>query len=450
MTDLTVGKPSSVIMKFSLPLLLSTALQQLYNIANSIIVGQFTGGNGLAAIGAAYPITLFYVAIATGGAMGCAVTISQLFGSKDLARVKSAVFTTLIALSALGILISLSGIIFSGALMRLLNANEIYFADAKAYLMIYSIGVVPTMVYNGVNAIFTGLGDSRRPLLFLFLSSALNVVLALIAVRGLNLGVSGAAWATVISQTFAAVLSGTVIIRKIRALKTSEPFKYFDAPLLLDMSRIALPSIFQQSCVALAHTIVQGLVNTFDPSVVAGYEIASKFNNFIYMCMNTLGTALSSFVAQAYGARQSERIRAGYRVTLKTCLACAITIIVITQLFSAQIMGLFVDAAKEPDVIAVGVSYTRIIFPVYILISVIITTGGYLRGLGRSFVFFLETLAEFVVRVSMCFVLTDLLQSYTGLMWAWYFGSSVGCTLCIMLYFNTKKKLLSPEASLVS
>lgn len=448
MTDLTTGKTSKVIWKFSLPLLLSTGLQQVYNIADSVIVGQFTGGNGLAALGAAYPITLFYIAIATGGSMGCAVTISQLFGAKNMNKLKSAVFTTLISLCALGAVIAVAGVFLSAPLMRLLNAKDVYFDGAVTYLAIYSIGVIPMMVYNSANAIFTGLGDSRRPLIFLAVSSVMNIVLDIIAVGPLDMGVAGAAWATVISQAFSGLLSCVVIVKKVHAIKTDGQIKIFDLPLLGEMSKIALPSIFQQSCVAFAHTIVQSLVNTFDAYVVAGYEAASKFNNFIYMSLNTLGTALSSFVAQAYGAKMYGRIREGFRVTLKICFICAVAVIIIAQLFAEPLMSMFVDANEEPGVIEVGANYLRIIFPVYLIITVIITTGGLLRGLGKSFTFFIETVAEFAVRVSMCFVLTSALQSYTGLMWAWYFGSSVGCALCIILYARERKKLIEAERRL--
>lgn len=439
--DLTVGKPLGVIWRFSVPLLLSTALQQLYNIADSVIVGQFTGADGLAAIGAAYPITLFYVAFATGASMGCSVIISQLFGAKRMGDLKSAVFTALISLLALGIVLSGLGVILSGPLMRILNAPESLYESARNYLAIYSVGVVFMFLYNSATAIFTGLGDSTRPLYFLMMSSALNVVLDIIAVGPLKMGVEGAAWATTISQAVSAVLSCLLVTKRIRALESQEAFHYFDRSLLGDMAKIALPSIFQQSCVALSHTILQGLVNTFDTAVIAGYEAASKLHNFAYMCFNTLGTALSSFVAQCYGAGKYERIHRGFWVSTGLCFCFTMAVIAIFQLFPAQLAGLFVDANSDGDVIAVSINYLRIISPMYAIICFIITTGGLLRGIGKSMTFFLETVTEFAVRVVMCFVLTGVLSSYTGLMWAWYFGSPCGFILCIILYLRVKRRL---------
>ncbi len=440
-TDLTEGKPLRVIWRFSLPLLLSTALQQLYNVADSVIVGQFTGAEGLAAIGAAYPITLFYIAFATGAAMGCSVIISQLFGAKRMGDMKSAVFTALISLVALGLALSAAGIALSGSLMRLTNAPAHIFDSARDYLAIYSAGVLCMFLYNASTAVFTGLGDSKRPLYFLIASSALNIVLDLLAVGPLHLGVRGAAWATTVSQTAAAVASASLVSVKVRSLHSDEPFRYFDRAQLGSMARVALPSIFQQACVALSHTILQGLVNSFDTAVIAGYEAASKLHNFAYMCFNTLGTALSSFVAQCWGAKKYARIREGFRVSTLLCFGFTLVVIAVFQSFPARLAGLFVDADAEPGVIEAGVNYLRIISPVYSIICFIITTGGLLRGLGKSMTFFVETVIEFAVRVAMCFVLTKALASYTGLMWAWYFGSPCGFLMCLGLFLRERKRL---------
>ena len=191
--DLTVGSPSKTLLKFSLPLLLSTALQQIYSIADSVIVGRYTGTAGLAAIGAGYPITLIFVAIATGGSMGCSVVISRLFGAKELGRTRTAAETALLALSLLGVVLAALGVVLAGPILRLMNAHGELWLDASVYLRIYAVGVLPMLVYNAANAVFTGLGDSRRPLYFLMLSSALNIVLDIYAVASLGLGVAGAA-----------------------------------------------------------------------------------------------------------------------------------------------------------------------------------------------------------------------------------------------------------------
>ncbi len=440
LNDLTSGKPGRIIWRFSIPLLLSTAIQQLYNIAGSIIVGRFVGSEALASIGAAYPITLFYIAVATGSSMGCSVVISQLFGAKKLRDMKSAIFTAIISLSSLGVILAVLGVTLSGPLMRLLNAPDAVYDNARAYLAIYSAGVIPMFVYNAVIAIFTGLGNSKRPLFFLILSSVMNIILSLIAVRLLGLGVVGAAWATCLSLLAAAGLSALTLIRQLRGLYPEEKVPVFDVSLLKSMSRIAIPSILQQSCVALAHTVVQSIVNTFPTAVIAGYEAASKIHNFAYMSFNTLGIALSSFAAQNFGAGKIPRIRKGFRDSTLICLGLTAAVVLIMQIIPARLIGLFTDSDTDAAVVRTGVTFLRIISPDYFIICFIITIGGLLRGIGRIREFFIVTVVDFTVRVAMCFILTDLLQSYTGLLWSWYFGSAVDVILCFIIYSRISRK----------
>ncbi len=452
LNDLTVGRPTGKILRFSMPLLLSTAIQQLYNIADSVIVGQLDSSAGLAAIGAAYPLTLFFIAVATGSAMGCSVIISQLFGAKRMKDMKSAIFTAIISLSLLGLVMSVLGICLSGVLMRLLGCDESVFANAKAYLAIYSAGVLPMFVYNAANAIFTGLGDGKQPLYFLIISSLLNVVLDIIAVGPLGMGVAGAAWATSFSQLVAALLSTTVLIKKINSVETHEKAEYFSKELFKEMGRIAVPSICQQAFVALSHTVVQTLVNSFGAATMAGYEAASKIHNFAYMSLNTLGTALSSFAAQNYGAGKIRRIREGYKAANIMCFAFTACVVLFIQLFPDQLIGLFVNSSEPAyaEVMEVGRLFLRIIIPDYLLICFVITTGGLLRGLGLVSKFFLVTVIDFAVRVSMCFVLTSALNSYTGLYWPWYFGTTVDLAICLYWYFGLcRKGILKLENSSV-
>lgn len=438
--DLTTGRVSQTLLSFSLPLLLSTLLQQFYNIADSMIVGQFTGESGLAAIGAAYPITLFFVAIATGTSMGCSVVLSRLFGAGEHHQIPHATFTALVSFGVVGLIASLVGILLSGPLMILLNAPSAIFANAKAYLAIYAVGVFAMLIYNAAAGIFTGLGDSRTPLYLLLTSSLTNVILDYIVVRFFHWGVIGAAWATTVSQYLATVLSVVILVKRLSRTGQNDTHARFDKDILAEISRSAVPCIFQQSCVACTHTIIQGLLNTYDTSVIAGYEAASKLHNFFYMSLNTLGTAFSAFTAQCRGAGKHRRIRDGFRITTLICLGCTLVVVALFQLLPAQLINLFIDGQENPLVVEAGVNYLRIISPVYIPICFIVATGGLLRGAGRSTAFFLETMAEFAVRIAMCFILTQALASYTGLMWAWYFGSSCGFLMCLCLTIHTYRK----------
>lgn len=439
--DLTSGRVGRVLLSFSLPLLLSTALQQFYNVADSMIVGRFAGTQALASVGAAYPITLFYIAIATGASMGCSVIVSQMFGAGKTERLRPTQFTVLLSFAVLGLVLSAVGTLGSGLIMRLLNAGEDIFRDARLYLAIYALGALPMLIYNACCGMFTGLGDSRTPLVLLFISSVLNVVLDYIAVKPLGWGVAGAAAATSLSQLVAALLSLRMLTRRLKALSGDRGRAFFDRAVLQEMTRAALPCILQQSCVALTHSIVQSLLNTFDTAIIAGYEAASKLHNFAYMSFNTIGTAFASFTAQCRGAGKHRRIWEGFRAAALMCFGCTLVVIALFQLIPVPLMGLFVEAEAEALVIRAGVNYLRIISPVYALICFIIVTGGLLRGVGKSFTFFVETLLEFAVRVTMCFVLTRALASYTGMMWAWYFGSSFGFLMCVGLSLHEYRKM---------
>ncbi len=435
MNDLTMGKPFSVIWKFSLPLLMSMALQQFYNLADSVIVGQFCGEAGLAAIGAAYPITLIYIAIATGASMGCSVVIAQLFGAKRMGELKTAISTAIVALLTLGVVLGGGGIVLSKPILSLLGTPDSVMADGSAYLSIYAFGVIGNFVYNTATSVFTGLGDSKRPLYFLLVSSLLNVILDYIAVGPLQMGVVGAAWATAISQFVSAGLSVTILLRKSKKELNLPEAPNFSRKLLGEMSRFSLPAIIQQCCVAFSHTILQTLVNSYGETFMAGYEAASKIHNFVYMCFNTIGTALSSFAAQNFAAGKRLRVKQGCYSSIGVIFTFTVIALIILQAFPEQLIGLFVNAEENPGVIQVGKDFLRIISPDYLLICFIIVGGGLLRGVGKVNHFLTVTLLDFFIRIAMSYLLSlVVLNNYTGMFWAWYYGSAVDLFVILVLY----------------
>lgn len=445
--NLTSGNVTKTLLLFSLPLLLSTLLQQFYNVADSMIVGQLVGEAGLAAVGAAYPITLFFVAVGTGCSMGCSVVLSMLFGANRRDRYNDAAFTALISFAVLGVVLSAAGILLSRPVMVLLNAPDSILADASAYLAVYAAGAFATLIYNAASGVFIGFGDSKTPLFLLFVSSAVNVVLDYVFVRFFHGGVVGAAWATTISQILAAVLATILLLKRLRMV-TDGPMKMrFDRGVLKEITVASVPCILQQGSVALTNAVIQSLLNTFSTSIIAGFEVGQKLNTFFYMCVNTLGNAFSTFTAQCLGAGKHKRIREGFKVTVLICLGCVLVVIALFQLLPNQLVGLFIDRSASPEVVKVGVQFLRIISPLYLIICYIIATGGLLRGTGRSVAFFIETILEFAVRIAMCFILTRAWNSYTGMMWAWYFGSSCGFLMCVALSIHTFRTRLLPKHS---
>lgn len=443
--NLTTGSVSKTLMLFSLPLLLSTLLQQFYNVADSMIVGRFVGESGLAAIGAAYPITLFIVAVGTGTSMGCSVVLSMLFGASRRDRYSTASCTALIAFSALGVILSVAGVLLSRPVMLLLNASDDIIGDASAYLAVYAVGAFAMLLYNAASGIFIGFGDSKTPLFLLFVSSVVNVVLDYIVVRFFDGGVIGAAWATTVSQYLSALLGVVLLVNRLKNISGGPVKVQFDRSILKDISVAAIPCILQQGSVALTAAVIQSLLNTFSTAVIAGFEVGQKLHTFFYMCINTLGNAYSTFTAQCLGAGKHKRIREGFRVTLLIALGCVVVVIALFQLLPSQLVELFIDRDASPDVVQIGIQFLRTISPLYLLICYIVATGGLLRGTGRSVTFFVESILEFTVRIVMCFVLSKAWNSHTGVLWAWYFGSSSGFLMCLALSLHIFRTQLKPN-----
>jgi len=215
-TDMTIGNPFKILWTFSVPMLLSSLFQQLYNIVDSIVAGKFIGVNALAAVGASYPITALFIAVAVGSSMGCSVVVAQIFGSKKYTTMKSAISTAIISLTSLSIILTILGSVFCKPLMRLLHTPENIFSDSALYLQIYISGIIFLFLYNTATAIFNGLGDSKTPLYLLIFSSIFNIILDLVFVIVFKMGVSGVAWATFIAQGISSILSIVCLIMRLR------------------------------------------------------------------------------------------------------------------------------------------------------------------------------------------------------------------------------------------
>ena len=469
--DLTQGNVWKVIITFSIPLLISSIVQQLYNAADCAIVGNLDNATGLAALGATTPIVHFVVGICTGAGMGCTVVISKLFGERKFHKLRAAVSTCVIALGVLGIAVSLIGILMAGQFMTWLGVNKDVFDGAEGYLAIYCVGAFPMLIYNAAAAAFTGMGDSRRPLYFLIASSVLNVILDIIAVGPMQRSVRGAAWATVISQFFVAAVAIISIVRKMKKFtlelqardgadeqaadvichpeddnalqgSSTDRKRWFDRDIFAQMSKVAIPCIFQQISVSIGHILIQRLVNTFSTSVMAGYEVGAKIVNFNYGCYNAMATGLMSFAGQNFGAKRADRCRQGLKATIVICAAFSSLIAILGNIFSDQLVSMFVNTSEAniEEVIIVGANYIKIVLIDLIFVSVALSLGGLMRGVGDVKVFVVATIADLGTRVVMCYVLTEVMNSYLGLYWAWYAGMIVDIVICFAWYFLQCKK----------
>lgn len=429
---MTVGQPLGILLRFSLPMLLSMACQQLYSIADSVIIGRVLGNESFAAVSVSYPVTVLFVAFASGASIGASVVTSQLFGEKRMARVRTCAYTSLIAMAAAGVLLTVLGAVLCGTLLRLMNTNESIFADAFAYLMIYIGGITFLMVYNAANGVFTALGDSMTPLCLLFGSSVLNVVLDIVFVsEPLSWGVAGAAWATFIAQGVSSVTALLLVLRRVGRLPDAQSgWRLFDRAIFARVVQIAVPSICQQSFVSVGQLFVQGSINRFPVYVQSGYGGAFKINIFTISCINTMGNAVSSFTAQNVGAQTWSRVREGRRAGLILTGGFAVTATTLIAVFAAPLMRMFVTDAQT---VAVGKEFLWTVCPFYAIITIKIINDGIFRGAGAMKAFMVCTFFDLGLRVIASYVL-PLWIGASGVWWAFPLGW-VSCTvLSVLLY----------------
>ena len=441
MKDLTIGSPAKVLWKFTVPMFLSVVFQQMYSIADSAIAGQFAGEDALAAIGASYPITMIFMAVAVGVNVGCAVVISQYFGAKIYPKVKTSSTTTLIASTAAALVLTVFGIIFCRPLLSMVNTPEDIFTDSAVYLRIYTLGLVFLFVYNVCTGIFTALGDSKTPLMFLIGSSVGNVLLDLLFVAVFKWGVAGAAWATFIAQGVSCIFSVCVILRKLKQIKTEEKAPLFSWRMLCRVSAYAVPSILQQSFVSVGNIFIQGLVNSYGKSVIAGYSAAIKLNTFAVTSFSTMGNALSGFCAQSYGAGNRERIRQGFKAGIVMALIVSVPFIAGYYIYPDVMMRLFLDKGASPEVLETGREFLKIVAPFYTVVGVKLMADGLLRGTGRMPFFMGTTFSDLILRVILAFILSKRLGEARGIWLSWPIGWITAMVVSLIFYAVTMKQI---------
>lgn len=433
-TDLTQGNSRKMLWAFSIPMLLSVAFQQLYQIADSVIAGRFIGEDALAAVGASQPITMIFMAVAVGSNIGCAVVVSRLFGAKRFALLKTAICTIFFTCLAVSIVLTLVGLLSGDAMLRMIRTPANIFSDASLYLKIYIYGFAFLYLYNVCNGIFTSLGDSRTPLYFLIGSSLGNVVLDVLFVVCFRMGVSGVAWATFAAQGVASVLAFCTLLHRLKQLQSSESYAKFSLPMLAQVTIVAVPSILQQCFVSVGNLFVQSAVNSYGSAVIAGFSACSKLNTFSVTCMTTLSNGLSSFTAQNLGAGKDERIAEGFRAgTLLGILVC-VPFFLFYFFFGHTAMGLFLDKSSAAAIQA-GVDYMHIVTPFYFVVTVKVMCDGVLRGGSAMLCFMTTTFTDLLLRVVLAFLFAKGLGlGATGIWLAWPFGWTLSTLLSVFFY----------------
>lgn len=437
--DLTVGKPWKVLLGFSVPMLISVIFQQVYNIADSMIAGQFVGEDALAAIGASYPITMLFLAVAFGCNIGCSVVISQLFGGKRFAEMKTAINTSYIFAISLGALLTITGLLFCNPLIQLVQTPANIFDDSSLYLSIYIGGLVFMFLYNICTGIYNALGDSKTPLVFLIISSVVNIVLDIVFVTIFSMGVAGLAWATFIAQGIASVLAFVVLIKRTSKIETTEKSSFFSLPMFKKILIVAIPSILQQSFISVGNMFVQGIINSFGSATIAGYAAAVRLNTFAIMAINTLSNALSTYIAQNVGAANLQRIKKGFKASVIIVMCVAVPFSLLYVFFGSQCLGLFMDSSVSAQATNIGVDFLRIVSPFYAVVSVKLIIDAVFRGAGAMKSFLIATFIDLILRVVLAFAFSPYF-GVTGVWFSWPIGWTTGAIFSVCIYISGKWK----------
>ena len=430
--DLTVGRPESVLWKFCLPLFGSVIFQQLYNIADSLVAGKFIGENALAAVGNSYEITLIFIAFAFGCNIGCSVIVSRFFGAKQLKDMKTAVYTTLIASAVLCTVLMIFGIALGGRLLSMIHTPENIFADSKLYLDIYIWGLPFLMFYNIATGIFSALGDSRTPFIFLAVSSVSNIAVDILFVAVFHMGVAGVAWATFLCQGISCILAMIVVFRRFYKIKVEGKIPVFSWELLRKIAGIAVPSILQQSFISVGNIIIQGVINGFGAGVIAGYSASVKLNNLVITSFTTLGNGISNFTAQNMGAKKLPRIRDGFKAGVKMVWSLSVPFVILYITVGKWLIAFFMDNPSD-TALNTGILFLRILAPFYFVISVKLVADGILRGAGLMKQFMIGTFTDLILRVVLAIVLAGQFGA-VGIWCAWPIGWTIAMCLSVFFY----------------
>lgn len=395
---LITEKPMKALVKFSIPMIIGNFFQQAYTIVDSAIVGHYNGETALAAVGASYALTTIFIFIALGGGIGASVIISQHFGARRFAQMKTATYTALLTFLGLSVLLAGFGLLFSRPIMSSLNTPKDALGIAVVYLNIYFYGLPFLFMYNILSSLFNALGKSRIPLYFLIFSSLLNVVLDWYMVAILDMGVPGAAYATFIAQGLSAILSFIVFLKEISQYK-EKANGVFSVVELGHMTRIAIPSILQQSTVSIGMMLVQSVVNGFGTQALAGFSAAIRIENLCLVPLASFGNALSSYTAQNIGADKKDRVPQGYRAANIMVGITAVVICVVLELFHTQIIGMFLDTSPSPETVATGENYLKFVGFFFCWVGLKMAVDGVLRGAGDVKMFTIANIVNLSIRV---------------------------------------------------
>ncbi len=429
---LTEGNLYRLILEFAFPVFLSQVFQQLYNTVDSLIVGRFLGTEALAAVSSSGTLIFLMISFFSGTSLGAGVVISRHFGAGEKEKVSRAIHTTVTLGLIAGVFLTIAGVAFTPTLLRWMDTDPDVMPQAVEYFRFYFMGVLAVVEYNFCKDIMNALGDSRRPLYYLIVSSVLNIVLDLLFVAGFHWGVWSAAAATTISQVVSVLLCLRHLSKKGTIYQLQLKKLGLDRRMLREILRFGLPSGIQNSVIGLANVIVQTNINSFGKIATAAYGSYTKIEGFAFLPVTSFTMALTTFTSQNLGARKYDRARKGSRFGILSSMALAELIGVGIYLAAPLLIGLFSDS---PEVIAIGTSQARTEALFYFLLAFSHAVAAVCRGAGKAFVPMSIMLAIWcVVRISYITIMMQFIRELSMIYWAYPLTWGISSVIYLFYY----------------
>lgn len=437
--NLTEGKVTKSILMFALPLIAGNLLQQLYNIVDTLIVGRILGPDALAAVGSSFALMVFLTSIILGLCMGSGVTFSMCYGANKENAFRSSLSFSFFFIGLLTIGITCAVFLFTNPIMSLLKIPAEIYEETKLYLRIVFIGILFTFVFNYFAAVLRSIGNSVIPLIFLGVSSLINIGLDLIFILCFGMGIAGAAWATVIAQLTAAAGITLYCFLRLPILRIQKKHLRPPKAICWSIIRLSLLTSMQQSIMNFGILLIQGLVNSFGVAVMAAFAAAVKIDAFAYMPVQDFGNAFSTYIAQNFGAEKKDRIRQGIRSSVLCAFIFCLIISALVCFFAQPLMEIFIRSS-ETEIIFIGIQYLRIEGAFYCGIGILFLLYGFYRGIGRAGISVILTIISLGTRVLLAYTLAPTAAGLLGIWWAipigWFLADLAG----ICYYFRLKKR----------
>lgn len=435
-TDMTVGPPLKLIFSFSMPLLLGNLFQQLYNTVDSIIVGNFVGKYALAGVSAGFPFIMMLVSFFIGIGIASTIMISQAFGAKDFDKVHIISSTIYKSLLVSVIPVSIIGIITTRPILILMNVpDDGTLALCVTYLHVIFFGLIGMVGFNLNAGILQGVGDSVTSVKYLIIAALINIVFDLIFVIPMQMGVFGAALATVISQFVSWILGILHINKHYHYLRVDFKDMPFDKEVFKRSLKLGIPSALQNSVFSIGIIVLESLINTFGTDFIAGYQSALKVDNFVFLPIQSYANAITTYTGQNVGAKRPDRIREGRKAGLYLSFITCVVVGIILFPLSNLVMSMF---SNDSNVIYVGTLYLHTVLPFYFLLALLFIHNSILRGVGKMTIPMLTSFVSlWIARVPAAYLLTDLFGPYS-VFFAYPLGWILGDIITLIYYYSGK------------